>query len=55
MQNITTKLGRNGLTIPAICFGTSALGDMPDTYGYAVDEARARATLDAIFNGFRCK
>jgi D-threo-aldose 1-dehydrogenase len=51
MQNITTNLGRNGLTIPAICFGTSALGDMPDTYGYAVDEARARATLDAIFDG----
>jgi D-threo-aldose 1-dehydrogenase len=24
---------------------------MPDTYGYAVDEKRARATLDAIFDG----
>ena len=24
---------------------------MPDTYGYSVDEARARATLDAIFDG----
>jgi D-threo-aldose 1-dehydrogenase len=45
------QLGKTGLTIPAICFGTSALGDMPDTYGYAVDEARARATLDAIFDG----
>jgi D-threo-aldose 1-dehydrogenase len=47
----TATLARSGLSIPAICFGTSALGDMPDTYGYAVDEARARATLDAIFNG----
>ena len=45
-----TTLARSGLSIPAICFGTSALGDMPDTYGYAVDEARARATLDAIFD-----
>jgi D-threo-aldose 1-dehydrogenase len=51
MQNITMNLGRTGLSIPTICFGTSALGDMPDTYGYAVDEARARATLDAIFDG----
>lgn len=45
-----TTLGRSGLNIPAICFGTTALGDMPDTYGYAVDEDRARATLDAIFD-----
>lgn len=27
----------------------SGLGDMPDTYGYEVSEARARETLDAIF------
>ncbi len=47
----TVTLSRSGLTIPAICFGTSGLGDMPDTYGYSVDEARARATLDAIFDG----
>ena len=46
-----TSLINSGLSIPTICFGTSALGDMPDTYGYAVDEARARATLDAIFDG----
>ena len=43
-----TTLVRTGLNIPAICFGTTALGDMPDTYGYAVDVARAHATLDAI-------
>lgn len=37
--------------VTPIMFGTSALGHMPDTYGYGVDEGRARATLDAIFNG----
>jgi D-threo-aldose 1-dehydrogenase len=47
----TVTLNRSGLTIPAICFGTTALGDMPDTYGYSVGADRARATLDAIFDG----
>ena len=37
--------------VTSVCFGTSGLGDMPDTYGYSVDEARARATLQAIFDG----
>ena len=37
--------------VTPICFGTSALGDMPETYGYGVDEERARATIEAIFNG----
>ncbi len=45
------RLGRTDLTVTSICFGTSGLGDMPDTYGYGVDEARARATLHAIFEG----
>ena len=45
-----TTIARTGLNIPAICFGTTALGDMPDTYGYAVGEARAQATLSAIFD-----
>ncbi len=43
-----TAIGGSGLQVPAICFGTSALGDMPETYGYAVDEERARATVRAI-------
>jgi D-threo-aldose 1-dehydrogenase len=43
-------VGKTGLAIPAICFGTSALGDMPETYGYAVNEARARDTINAIFD-----
>jgi D-threo-aldose 1-dehydrogenase len=50
-QLARVTIAKTNLTIPTICFGTSALGDMPDTYGYAVDEARARATLDAIFDG----
>jgi D-threo-aldose 1-dehydrogenase len=43
-------LGRTGLTVSTVCFGTSSLGDMPDTYGYGVDEERARATVRAIFD-----
>jgi D-threo-aldose 1-dehydrogenase len=39
---------RAGLAVPRIGFGTSALGDMPNTYGYSVDEERARATVRAI-------
>jgi aryl-alcohol dehydrogenase-like predicted oxidoreductase len=50
-QLSSVVIAKTKLTIPSICLGTSALGDMPDTYGYAVDEARARATLDAIFDG----
>lgn len=47
----TNQLGQSGLMIPSICFGTSSLGHMPGTYGYGVDEARARDTLNAIFDG----
>lgn len=54
MPTVTQKnvtLAKSGLTIPAICFGTTALANMPDTYGYSVGEDRARATLNAIFDG----
>lgn len=44
-------LGRTGLSVTRLCFGTSGLGDMPDTYGYAVDAARAQETVRAIFEG----
>jgi len=44
-----TLLGRTGLDITKICFGTSSLGDMPGTYGYGVDEERAKDTVRAIF------
>jgi D-threo-aldose 1-dehydrogenase len=47
MQKI--PLGRTGLNVTRICFGTSALGNMPDTYGYSVDAERARDTVRAIF------
>ena len=45
------RLGRTDLMVTPVCFGTSGLGDMPDTYGYAVDEERAKATVKAIFEG----
>ncbi len=45
------SLAETGLQVTPLCFGTSALGDMPDTYGYAVSEDRARATVEAIFDG----
>jgi D-threo-aldose 1-dehydrogenase len=44
-------VGRTGLMVTRIGFGTSGLGDMPDTYGYGVDEGRAAQTLRAIFDG----
>ena len=44
-------IGQTGLSVTPLCFGTSGLGDMPDTYGYAVNETRARETLRAIFDG----
>lgn len=44
-------VGSTGLAVTSITFGTSALGSMPDTYGYAVAEDRARATVNAIFDG----
>ena len=49
------EIGTTGVRIPAICFGTSGLGDMPGTYGYSVPEERARATVRAVlerFDGF---
>jgi D-threo-aldose 1-dehydrogenase len=44
------RLGRTDLMVTPLCFGASGLGDMPDTYGYAVDADRARATMHAIFD-----
>lgn len=42
------EIGRTGLMVPPIAFGTSGLGNMPDTYGYEVGEARALDTVRAI-------
>ncbi|MDP9137111.1 MAG: aldo/keto reductase [Pseudomonadota bacterium] len=44
-------LGSTGIPVTRICFGTSSLGNMPDTYGYSVDAERARDTVRAIFAG----
>lgn len=46
-----SPLGRTDLSVSKICFGTSSLGDMLGTYGYGVDEGRARDTIRAIFSG----
>ena len=47
----TVKLGRTNLVVSTVCFGTGPLGDMPSSYGYNVDEERARETVRAIFDG----
>ncbi|MCY4053308.1 MAG: aldo/keto reductase [Hyphomicrobiales bacterium] len=47
----TKTIGNTGLQVTSLCFGTSSLGDMPDTYGYEVNDARARETLQSIFEG----
>ena len=47
----TNRIGRTNIRVTAIGFGTSGLGDMPETYGYGVDEDRARDTVRAIFAG----
>lgn len=44
-------IGKTGLEVTEIGFGTAALGDMPDTYGHSVDEATAYETIHAIFDG----
>lgn len=44
-------IGKTGLEVTEIGFGTAPLGGMPDTYGYTVDEATARAAIHAIFDG----
>ena len=49
MQKI--RLGTTKLEVTPLCIGTSALGDMPDTYTYGVGKERAWATVRAIFDG----
>ena len=53
MGKLLTKkrIGKTNLMVSPLCFGTSGLGNMPDTYGYEVDEKRARETLNTIFDG----
>ena len=44
-------IGNTGLSITPIGFGTAALGGMPDTYGYGVDDETAYATIREVFDG----
>jgi D-threo-aldose 1-dehydrogenase len=48
IMNQTHMINKTGLHLPTLAFGGSALGDMPDTYGYAVSEERARQTIHTI-------
>ena len=47
----THPIGKTGLSVTPIGFGTAALGGMPDTFGYDVDDATAFATIEAILDG----
>ncbi len=44
-------LGATGLMVTPLCIGCAELGDMPDTFAYAVDEDRALSTIRAVFDG----
>ena len=44
-------LGRTGLRVSPVCIGTSALGSMPEHYGYEVGQQRAEATIRATLRG----
>ncbi len=44
-------LGATGIVVPPVCVGTSPLASMEALYGYAVDEERAVATVEAAFAG----
>jgi D-threo-aldose 1-dehydrogenase len=50
-QNERVRLGRTGLAVSRLCFGTTQLASMPAAYGYTVEADQARATLRAIFAG----
>jgi D-threo-aldose 1-dehydrogenase len=45
----TVPLGSTGTTVTALCVGTSPLASMAGLYGYEVGEARAVATVQAVF------
>lgn len=44
----TRTAARLPFAVSSLCFGTSPLGSMPDTYGYEVGEEQARATVRAV-------
>jgi D-threo-aldose 1-dehydrogenase len=44
------NLGRTGIRVTELCFGTSPLANIPGLYGYDVDEDRAVATVRAALD-----
>lgn len=44
------NLGNTGLSVSPLCVGCALLGDMSETFGYSVDEERARETLLVAFD-----
>jgi D-threo-aldose 1-dehydrogenase len=42
-------LGTTGLQVTPLCIGCAPLGNMPETFSYAIDEGQALATIRAIF------
>jgi D-threo-aldose 1-dehydrogenase len=52
-KDVTNKarLGRTDLMVTPICFGTGGIGDIPDTDSFRSGAERARATVQAIFDG----
>ncbi len=42
------EIGQTGVRIPRIGFGSTGIGNIPQIYGYEVDENRARETIRAI-------
>lgn len=50
MSIATNSAPRLPFQVSKLCFGTSPLGSMPDTYGYSVDEETALNTIRAMFD-----
>ncbi len=44
------EIGKTGIRVPSIGFGSTGLGSIPEIYGYEVDEDRAIDTIRAILS-----
>lgn len=44
------SLGQTGLEVTPLCIGCSSIGNMPETFGYAVAEEQALSTIRALFD-----
>jgi len=47
---LTTMLGKTGLSVTNLCLGGAPLGNMPETFAYAVPEERALETVRALLD-----